>query len=107
MLEHEGRRGGVADRPAMRAAVGQAVHRVVGVLQCFEEVEIAVGIVEDRQIGETGRIVAAEQVRSEERRVGNECVSTCRSRWSPYPYKQNKRMKKQQNTLLRTTRTTR
>src|SRR3546814_12586379 len=24
------------------------------------------------------------QQRSEERRVGNECVSTCRSRWSPY-----------------------
>src|SRR3546814_17646369 len=23
-------------------------------------------------------------VRSEERRVGQECVSTCRSRWSPY-----------------------
>src|SRR3546814_13923806 len=23
--------------------------------------------------------------RSEERRVGQECVSTCRSRWSPYP----------------------
>src|SRR3546814_12340979 len=23
-------------------------------------------------------------VRSEERRVGKECVSTCRSRWSPY-----------------------
>src|SRR3546814_17592956 len=22
--------------------------------------------------------------RSEERRVGNECVSTCRTRWSPY-----------------------
>src|SRR3546814_16491796 len=31
---------------------------------------------------------AAEQLpqrqRSEERRVGKECVSTCRSRWSPY-----------------------
>src|SRR3546814_19699906 len=26
-------------------------------------------------------------VRSEERRVGNECVSTCSSRWSPYHYK--------------------
>src|SRR3546814_16495430 len=26
--------------------------------------------------------------RSEERRVGNECVSTCRSRWSPYNSKQ-------------------
>src|SRR3546814_11282690 len=26
-----------------------------------------------------------EAARSEERRVGKECVSTCRSRWSPYP----------------------
>src|SRR3546814_11905628 len=25
--------------------------------------------------------------RSEERREGKECVSTCRSRWSPYHYK--------------------
>src|SRR3546814_14830193 len=25
-----------------------------------------------------------EKKRSEERRVGKECVSTCRSRWSPY-----------------------
>src|SRR3546814_15343014 len=24
------------------------------------------------------------RLRSEERRVGKECVSTCRSRWSPY-----------------------
>src|SRR3546814_12121310 len=27
--------------------------------------------------------------RSEERRVGKECVSTCRSRWSPYHEKKN------------------
>src|SRR3546814_13236876 len=27
--------------------------------------------------------------RSEERRVGKECVSPCRSRWSPYHSKQN------------------
>src|SRR3546814_19477267 len=27
----------------------------------------------------------AQRTRSEERRVGKECVSTCRSRWSPYP----------------------
>src|SRR3546814_7578462 len=27
---------------------------------------------------------AAVSHRSEERRVGKECVSTCRSRWSPY-----------------------
>src|SRR3546814_16425750 len=29
--------------------------------------------------------------RSEERRGGKECVSTCRSRWSPYHYKQTQR----------------
>src|SRR3546814_4243240 len=27
---------------------------------------------------------ATKAMRSEERRVGKECVSTCRSRWSPY-----------------------
>src|SRR3546814_4357998 len=29
-------------------------------------------------------VAPAAQRRSEERRVGKECVSTCRSRWSPY-----------------------
>src|SRR3546814_11129107 len=29
-------------------------------------------------------VVQDEARRSEERRVGKECVSTCRSRWSPY-----------------------
>src|SRR3546814_14791270 len=33
--------------------------------------------------------LADEIVRSEERRVGKECVSTCRSRWSPYHEKKN------------------
>src|SRR3546814_18622037 len=28
--------------------------------------------------------ILVELTRSEERRVGKECVSTCRSRWSPY-----------------------
>src|SRR3546814_15506939 len=28
--------------------------------------------------------IKADLIRSEERRVGKECVSTCRSRWSPY-----------------------
>src|SRR3546814_4500383 len=48
------------------------------------------------EMGRTGnaRIVVADRLfakvadhRSEERRVGKECVSTCRSRWSPYHYK--------------------
>src|SRR3546814_11882191 len=34
---------------------------------------------------ETGMTIGYfSQDRSEERRVGKECVSTCRSRWSPY-----------------------
>src|SRR3546814_19445516 len=32
--------------------------------------------------------------RSEERRVGKECVSTCRSRWSPYNYKKKNKIQK-------------
>src|SRR3546814_1529983 len=31
-----------------------------------------------------GRAAESFPDRSEERRVGKECVSTCRSRWSPY-----------------------
>src|SRR3546814_11058513 len=38
-------------------------------------------ILDQLGIPHDGLIVAG---RSEERRVGKECVSTCRSRWSPY-----------------------
>src|SRR3546814_13726476 len=31
-----------------------------------------------------GECIKVVLIRSEERRVGKECVSTCRSRWSPY-----------------------
>src|SRR3546814_1044578 len=33
---------------------------------------------------DTTRLNGMVGIRSEERRVGKECVSTCRSRWSPY-----------------------
>src|SRR3546814_9866208 len=63
---------------------------VTGVQTC------ALPILEERRGGETrgddrhhgrsdGRFQPANRAsRSEERRVGKECVSTCRSRWSPY-----------------------
>src|SRR3546814_11347864 len=38
---------------------------------------------------DTGLTTNVFTLRSEERRVGKECVSTCRSRWSPYHYKTN------------------
>src|SRR3546814_3408610 len=37
-----------------------------------------------------GEFHAVVGVRSDERRVGKECVSTCRSRWSPYHTKKKK-----------------
>src|SRR3546814_11775671 len=43
----------------------------------------------DREMLAGGHGEAA--ARSEERRVGNECVSTCRSRWSPYHSKNKTR----------------
>src|SRR3546814_18067405 len=36
---------------------------------------------------QTSESIPNQAERSEERRVGKACVSTCRSRWSPYHYK--------------------
>src|SRR3546814_11627070 len=48
-------------------------------------------LVADHLTGEQiGEIAAEAEVRSEERRVGKECVSTCKSRWSPIHYKKKK-----------------
>src|SRR3546814_11840314 len=68
------------------------------VLNIVEEMAIASGIpvppvyvMEDESInafaaGHTPQdaVIGVTRGRSEERRVGKECVSTCRSRWSPY-----------------------
>src|SRR3546814_17410348 len=84
----------VADRP-------HKAHRVEG-QQALEEgvpaqpdVTIGQAVVQDEveRHGDEhrGRLAFPEILaRSEERRVGKECVSTCRSRWSPYPYKKKK-----------------
>src|SRR3546814_13786166 len=37
-----------------------------------------------RHIDDADAILAGQFDRSEERRVGKECVSTCSSRWAPY-----------------------
>src|SRR3546814_10998473 len=42
-----------------------------------------------REVGEV-----LQFLRSEERRVGKECVSTCRSRWSPYHEKKKQDRRK-------------
>src|SRR3546814_11523084 len=55
------------------------------------------GPVNARMIGKNAQVASSgASSRSEERRVGKECVSTCRSRWSPYHEK--KKQHRQQDT---------
>src|SRR3546814_12875610 len=44
----------------------------------------AVGTIDQKTIRDLPVATIDQKMRSEERRVGKECVSTCRSRWSPY-----------------------
>src|SRR3546814_11341701 len=54
----------------------------VGEPSVEDTIAILRGIQEKYEAHHGVRITAT---RSEERRVGKECVSPCRSRWSPYP----------------------
>src|SRR3546814_19851523 len=42
----------------------------------------------------------SQLIRSEERRVGEECVSTCRFRWSPYHYTTKKQYHYEVSSLI-------
>src|SRR3546814_14516587 len=46
--------------------------------------------VSGKKLDDIYKLAWVRGLRSEERRVGKECVSTCRSRWSPYHYKKRK-----------------
>src|SRR3546814_11920157 len=72
-----GRRGGALAGWHPADLAGEVLNRVV------ERTGIDPVAIEDVIMGCVGQ--AGEQsFRSEERRVGKECVSTCRSRWWPY-----------------------
>src|SRR3546814_15480698 len=73
-------------------AVDEVVHGALGrgqhaerAVKCIGDAMRDLGVAGD----DGGRVLRADQRtrgnRSEERRVGKECVSTCRSRWTPYP----------------------
>src|SRR3546814_2067921 len=66
--------------PAVRAAIEGPVSAFcpASVLQLHPHVTV---VVDEAAAGE---LQLADFYRSEERRVGKECVSKCRSRWSPY-----------------------
>src|SRR3546814_17920961 len=48
----------------------------------------------------TRRYKPSDMQRSEERRVGKECVSKCRSRWAPYHYKKQKQKANCMNIII-------
>src|SRR3546814_15563280 len=71
---------------------------VVGTLRCRTAIHLAHdeerhaqhrGIKLHADPWRNGHTTPRVEARSEERRVGKECVSTCRSRWSPYHEKKN------------------
>src|SRR3546814_13180021 len=78
-----GRDSGGIGRPHCRSRPGGGPHMRFGFLNSGSQLckPDAIGPImgEEKTLGQPKR-----DVRSEERRVGTECVSTCRSRWSPY-----------------------
>src|SRR3546814_11257526 len=80
---------GLAD---MAAELADAFSSLPGSLRLVDPEPVEILLPDGRITpGENGRHLhlnvrpeAPARIRSEERRVGKECVSTCRSRWSPY-----------------------
>src|SRR3546814_15863588 len=63
--------------PGIEGRLGQVFRNLLSNAVTFSPPRGTIRLSAQRQAGTV--------VRSEERRLGNECVSTCRSRWSPYP----------------------
>src|SRR3546814_12320480 len=77
--------------PAKRTDAVQEAYLAIAddLIQGRIERQVSESFVRERYRLTRGQAAAlfARLGRSEERRVGTECVSTCRSRWSPYHYK--------------------
>src|SRR3546814_15737229 len=79
---------------AVEAAGSTATADVVIVATPYDKAVAALaaaGPLDRKVIIDISNPLTPDYSRPEERRVGKECVSTCRSRWSPYPYTKNKR----------------
>src|SRR3546814_18436366 len=74
---------GVAHRARIKTGGREAVEEHIALV---ERAQPVLPLLRDRAFlrQQRPRAVLEDDLRSEERRVGKECVSTCRSRWSPY-----------------------
>src|SRR3546814_15501565 len=79
--------GGMKDCPSIRGPGRWGVRLGVAGLAKVAAVDLLDQGIRLVGAGEADQLVDLRltRTRSEERRVGKECVSTCRSRWSPYP----------------------
>src|SRR3546814_16785575 len=84
-----GRLGGLFAGGHVDVAVGQIDRRA---LERAIRLQLVILILRQDIVGE--EVGHSSVRRSEERRVGKGCVSTCRSRWSPYHEKKNKNILK-------------
>src|SRR3546814_18190863 len=78
-----------AGRPARSVALSEDQRPLFRQLQLLSAKPVLYAANVDEDSAATGNRYSAlvderARERSEERRVGKECVSTCRSRWSPY-----------------------
>src|SRR3546814_19086837 len=71
----------LADWPALIATIAMPLTLLAVLWMAW----LRSGRSEQARFARVAAALRSETARSEERRVGKECVSTCRSRWSPYP----------------------
>src|SRR3546814_17924115 len=86
MAVHDDQGGPVLVPLGRRDGFGEALAIVC--VGCAKDIP-AIALESRRDILAESKLGAA--LRSEERRVGKECVSQCRSRWAPYHLKKTKR----------------
>src|SRR3546814_11114574 len=89
-LDYDSKEAAVADRDKMPVGVTSdsdlVRHRLADLMYDARQRDHALTISMATGLSAKQQRIASERPyhRSEERRVGKECVSTCRSRWSPY-----------------------
>src|SRR3546814_19025450 len=76
--------------PLVAAVAVVEEHPAVAAAEVQRLQQAEIGGVRDQPVGIARRLVEVDDASSEERRVGKECVSTCRSRWARYHYKKKK-----------------
>src|SRR3546814_17570852 len=79
----------IFSKDSRRTLVGLALHRDVAAVQNLPTSSRQMmmetgGALWPRIVMNALESLGGEANRADERRVGKECVSTCRSRWSPY-----------------------